>query len=565
MLNYERTEWYGLGYAFFFRGSVLPRCIPAVVVACVVNWAIQAGKIDLWDDASELAHPYTFQLVGLMFGYLTVHRVNISYNRYWEGVTMVKNMHSKWSDACGQVVSFDRALSSECDLSSDPFCCHIVRLFSQMSAMATMRLHVVEAGESILFENLEAHDSRGGVLGPLRKGATVLERLGSTKSKKVAPTPDVDSLSGASASAAMSSSVGLMRQAVDNKSAAALGSVSAVAKKFNSELEHSHKKGSMSKEHMMSTADKVSELAAGITPAERLLLLAAPCPVFATAQRIQRSIITRLHAGGMKAPPPIISRIFQEISNGLLAYNNATKMKEIPVPMVYVQLQAFFLNIFGLFLCPIAVAAYTETMWYSLLMTGVTTVGFYAIFMVANEMEDPFGNQANDMPMLQYHEEFCAGLCALTTSAWLPEDQWLVAAGKWVKPRTVGLAANAFCERIGRKTIALGRNKSRAVPYDSLLNRQKGYKAPGKGLTSWFGGVSRRKSSGPQSAFPRVVQPAGSVPEYSLTCEDEMATVIQRAMRARSLSLRTGSAETSSGQQSMPEERALLASPPATS
>ena len=25
---------------------------------------------------------------------------------------------------------------------------------------------------------------------------------------------------------------------------------------------------------------------------------------------------------------------------------------------------------------------------------------FYAVFMVANEMEDPFGNEWNDMPML---------------------------------------------------------------------------------------------------------------------------------------------------------------------
>ena len=31
----------------------------------------------------------------------------------------------------------------------------------------------------------------------------------------------------------------------------------------------------------------------------------------------------------MRAPPPIVSRIFQELSNGLLAYNNATKMKAI--------------------------------------------------------------------------------------------------------------------------------------------------------------------------------------------------------------------------------------------
>jgi hypothetical protein len=55
-----------------------------------------AGIIDLSDGtttggaAGYLSHPYTFQLVGLVFGYLMVTRINMSYARYWEGVTMIK-------------------------------------------------------------------------------------------------------------------------------------------------------------------------------------------------------------------------------------------------------------------------------------------------------------------------------------------------------------------------------------------------------------------------------------------------------------------------------------------
>ena len=175
MKTYRRTEWYGLGYLLHLDGSILPLCIPAIIVGCLVNalvhpkWKI----IRLWEydddgSADAIAHPYTFQLVGLIFGYLTVYRINISYQRYWEGVTMVKNMHSKWADACGQVISFDRSLSAECDLTSDDFVCHIVRLFSQMSAMATMRLHIVEPGESVLFEAIGARDAHESKLKPLR-------------------------------------------------------------------------------------------------------------------------------------------------------------------------------------------------------------------------------------------------------------------------------------------------------------------------------------------------------------------------------------------------------------
>ncbi len=57
------------------------------------------------------------------------------------------------------------------------------------------------------------------------------------------------------------------------------------------------------------------------------------------------------------------------------------------------------------------------------------------------------------MPMLEYHEEFCAGLCALITHAWLPEDQWLVKDGRWVKPRNVAIGVNAFCGKIGKRGV----------------------------------------------------------------------------------------------------------------
>ena len=177
MINYARTEWYGLGYLLRLRGSAFPRCIPPALIAAAINyvfltWPSVFGGSDAGD---WLGHPYTFQLVGIVFGYLMVTRINMSYSRYWEGVTMVKQMHSKWADACGQIIAFDRSLSTECNLTKDPFCCHIVRLFSQMSAMATMRLHIVDPGESLQFDAIEgkaATKLRMPVL-PTQKGVLV--------------------------------------------------------------------------------------------------------------------------------------------------------------------------------------------------------------------------------------------------------------------------------------------------------------------------------------------------------------------------------------------------------
>ena len=52
-----------------------------------------------------------------------------------------------------------------------------------------------------------------------------------------------------------------------------------------------------------------------------------PDKVHAQISRVCRTITTRHAAGGIKAPPPIVSRVFQELSNGVLAFNEACKLR----------------------------------------------------------------------------------------------------------------------------------------------------------------------------------------------------------------------------------------------
>ena len=83
-------------------------------------------------------------------------------------------MHSEWADACGQVISFDRSRSSNCDLTSDPFCCHVVRLFSTNVGDGDVRL-MVEPGESMLF-SVDPISAAQGRLKPLEKARTSTNR-----------------------------------------------------------------------------------------------------------------------------------------------------------------------------------------------------------------------------------------------------------------------------------------------------------------------------------------------------------------------------------------------------
>ena len=65
--------------------------------------------------------------------------------------------------------------------------------------------------------------------------------------------------------------------------------------------------------------------------AERDFMMTVPDKVHAQVSRINRNVTTRHKCGGLPIPAPILSRVFQEISNGVAAFNAASKLKQIPV------------------------------------------------------------------------------------------------------------------------------------------------------------------------------------------------------------------------------------------
>ena len=111
-----------------------------MLLASVLSGLSASGRIHEWTgfDVLEVFGPddYAMQLFGVVFGFLSVTRLNMSYQRYWEGISKIKDMYSKWGDACVQAIAFDRVYSHASGCGDDDFCSHVVRLFCQLSAMA---------------------------------------------------------------------------------------------------------------------------------------------------------------------------------------------------------------------------------------------------------------------------------------------------------------------------------------------------------------------------------------------------------------------------------------------
>ena len=54
-------------------------------------------------------HPYALHVFGMVLGFSLVMRIQIAYQRFWEGATQCHLASAKWADALMQVFAFDEA------------------------------------------------------------------------------------------------------------------------------------------------------------------------------------------------------------------------------------------------------------------------------------------------------------------------------------------------------------------------------------------------------------------------------------------------------------------------
>jgi hypothetical protein len=91
-VTYVRTHWYGFSYFCRWYGSLIPRSLPAMAISGAIAGILSAGIFDEsfgWTLTTWFEDPFSMQMFGVVFGYLSISRLTTTYNRYWEGVTHV--------------------------------------------------------------------------------------------------------------------------------------------------------------------------------------------------------------------------------------------------------------------------------------------------------------------------------------------------------------------------------------------------------------------------------------------------------------------------------------------
>jgi len=102
---------------------------------------------------------------------------------------------------------------------------------------------------------------------------------------------------------------------------------------------------------------------------------------------------------------PIVSRMYQELSNGMLGFHNAVKIKTTPFPFPFAQIISISMFVLTVTL-PIVINQYVDDFLWCIVFTILTCFGYFMLAEVACEMEQPFGDDDNDLPLTGYQVEF---------------------------------------------------------------------------------------------------------------------------------------------------------------
>lgn len=113
-------------------------------------------------------------------------------------------------------------------------------------------------------------------------------------------------------------------------------------------------------------------------------------------QWIQLLIVKNIDTGVLSIPAPILSRSFQEIATGMVAFHDAMKISQIPFPFPYAQTCDFLLMLHFL-VVPFIVSQWVTSLIWAFVFSFIQVFILWVLNMIAVELENPFGHDANDI------------------------------------------------------------------------------------------------------------------------------------------------------------------------
>jgi len=120
------------------------------------------------------------------------------------------------------------------------------------------------------------------------------------------------------------------------------------------------------------------------------------CRVELLYQWIQSLVVEAMEGKVLQTPPPILTRSFHELSNGMVSFHDAMKVADTPFPFPYSQTCDALL--FAQYItAPFVVSAYVPSWYLAGFFCFIVIFTFACLTLTGLELEFPYGRDANDI------------------------------------------------------------------------------------------------------------------------------------------------------------------------
>lgn len=138
----------------------------------------------------------------------------------------------------------------------------------------------------------------------------------------------------------------------------------------------------------------------------------------------------------------IIGRLHQFSSDGMKGYHQARKVAYTPFPFPHAQLTIMYIFVVVCF-CPVLMFSYINNLTFACILNFFTVLCFAGMHEVARELEDPFFNVPNDLPLTTFQAQFNEALIAMY-AGFHPDSLWDVPTETTASKSEAGGAAKSL-------------------------------------------------------------------------------------------------------------------------
>jgi predicted membrane chloride channel (bestrophin family) len=356
--------------------SVFPRVLPWALLASAYTVLIHhTVACKAWPSLCAeqgleffFIHPYAYQGIMLSSGFTLVFRLNQSYARYWEARSALQNAMAKWCDGVAMAIAFDEDVRPGQGPDAH-----------DRAAFARTVCHLVSLLHACAMHALRGDDDTLGSLVPA--------------------TPETPG--------------------------ALFGSDSTVGVRL------SWLTCCASAESAASTfaARNPIPVLGGVTAEERVRLRASRQRVHMVEAWLMRLLVRRRQRGGLSHDAPIVSRIYQVLSDGNLWYLGALKVCDTPFPLACAQV-SFVVCVVNLCLFPLIVADKVASLPLGACISFACVALLFALNEVARDLESPLRSSlgvapgANRLDVCTLQALFNDRLVAVASPAQMLTPSW---------------------------------------------------------------------------------------------------------------------------------------------